>query len=64
MRGAVRAIFPVSPQVSGAGVRLAALGEKDSTREPDTLYFNLQMSRMEDSSPLPPATPFLPGMGG
>lgn len=68
----IRATFPVSPQVlggpGGGGVcacaHLVVLGKIECTRKPGNLYFNLQMSRMEDSSPLPPATLFFLSRGG
>lgn len=41
-----------------AHVHLVVLGKIECTRKSGTLCFNLQMSRMEDSSPLPPATLF------
>lgn len=62
----IRAAFPVSPQVSGRpgeGVCVCCFG-KEYTRKPGSLYFTLQISRMEDSSPRPPAPLFfLSGVG-
>lgn len=52
----VRGTFPLSFPFPSQGGGLTALGEIESSRKKGTLYVNLKISRMEESSPLPPAT--------
>lgn len=59
--------FPASPGVSGGpggGCVCVCCFGIECTRKPDTLYFPLQISRMGDSPPRPPATLFFLSWGG